>query len=64
MTMTTAKKNYLRPIDFKHGHIDTARAGGLRRNWWMSCLRALLITNICARVTMELCCPSLSAVGW
>ena len=30
MTMTTPKKNYLRPIDFKHGHIDMTHGAGGR----------------------------------
>ena len=30
MTMTTPKKNYLRPIDFKRGHIDMTHGAGGR----------------------------------
>ena len=30
MTMTTPKKNYLRPINFKHGHIDMTHGAGGR----------------------------------
>ncbi len=28
--MTTVKKNYLRPLDFKHGHIDMTHGAGGR----------------------------------
>jgi hydrogenase expression/formation protein HypE len=59
MTMTmTAKKNYLRPIDFKHGHRHDARRrrAGRGATGGRAVCHAPLTTSICARATMAPCC--------
>jgi hydrogenase expression/formation protein HypE len=66
MTMTTAKKNYLRPIDFKHGHIDMTHGAGGRAAAQLvdELFAAPLTTSICARATMAPCCRSPPVGGW